>query len=322
MNSLLNPSFNPDACIDLQTPIQPPEEFLGPWLRRGELLMLYAPRGVGKTRVGAKIAHCLASGSSFLKWTPQRLVKAVYFDGEMGREALGKVLLETELGALKSMERGHLKYYPCDQFKDQQLPDLSHPKGQELYDKLSLGAEVIIIDNILTSCRFHGPRDNDFMQWQRVKPWLIKKRSQGATVLLIHHSGKSGDQLGTSDREVILNTVIKLTDSDLVLKDDFITKGMDWHFTKKRAFHGEVAQPLYVEFKEVEGKHIWTYQNYYEKRKDMLLKLASEFDEKTAQEMLGLSRIEAKRIFKEGNSLSLSNTYQEQDYTGSQDDYF
>jgi hypothetical protein len=58
------------------------ESILDPILAQKSLMMLYGPRGLGKTHLALGIAWAAASGRSFLKWTAQRPHRVVYVDGE------------------------------------------------------------------------------------------------------------------------------------------------------------------------------------------------------------------------------------------------
>ena len=45
--------------------------------------MIYAERGIGKTRVGLNVAHSVSGGGSYLGWQAPRPRRVVYIDGEM-----------------------------------------------------------------------------------------------------------------------------------------------------------------------------------------------------------------------------------------------
>lgn len=66
-----------------------------------------------------------------------------------------------------------------------------------------------MVDNLSALVR-RGGRENDAESWLNVAEWAMYQRSRGRSVLFIHHAGKNGDQRGTSKREDILDTVIRL----------------------------------------------------------------------------------------------------------------
>ena len=296
LECLRDNDFDPSVGIELKKDHKDRRFIMSPWLRQGDLVLLYAPSGVGKTRMAVRMACALCTGTPFLRWSPQRSYNVSYFDGEMGKISILKLFRQTADGMGVDIPYIGLRCYPYDEFKGGKLPDLSNPKHQELYDKLSLPSEIIIIDNILTAARLQSARDNDFSQWERIEPWIMKKRSEGKCVVLIHHSGKSGDQLGTSTRIKVMDSVIHLRDSILVPPEDFKTKALDWRFEKKRDFSPEEAQPLYMEFREHEGRQNWHWDLFYEKRKRKFTELYHTAGLEVARESLGLSRSEAFRI--------------------------
>ncbi len=63
--------------------LPPREDVLAPWLPTQGLAMLYAPRGIGKTRVGLGVAYAVASGGTFLSWSAPAARGVIYIDGEM-----------------------------------------------------------------------------------------------------------------------------------------------------------------------------------------------------------------------------------------------
>jgi hypothetical protein len=70
------------------------------------------------------------------------------------------------------------------------------------------GVDLLIVDNISTLC-WTGS-DNSAGSWTSMQEWILRLRRRGIAVLLMHHSGKSGGQRGTSRREDVLDTVIGL----------------------------------------------------------------------------------------------------------------
>lgn len=101
-------------------------------------------------------------------------------------------------------------------------------------------ADLVVIDNLATLAR--GFDDNRVESWQPVQEWLLSLRRMGKAVLLVHHAGKSGGQRGSSAKEDILETVIRLS-----RPSDY---GMDQgcrfevHLTKARTVLGTYAQPF------------------------------------------------------------------------------
>jgi hypothetical protein len=65
---------------------------------------------------------------------------------------------------------------------------------------LENGIRVLILDNL--SCLMSGVKENDADSWEGIKLWFLKLRRHRIAVVLIHHSGRDGQNLrGTSKRE-------------------------------------------------------------------------------------------------------------------------
>ena len=225
-----------------------PSLIVPPWLSESSLTLLYARRGIGKTFLGLQLAISLATKTDFLKWTPAHQPRVLYIDGEMGARALAKRIngiAPTLLGSDAGYRR--LEFITSDDFPNGQVPNISAPGAQAEYDMTikDIEAKVVIIDNLLTCSAPLERRDDDTQQWLRIQPWLVNLRSRNIAVIVIHHAGKSGDQLGTSIRENVMDAVIQLKPTRL--KSQFFGTCIEWHFTKTRDFHGRDTDPLFIE---------------------------------------------------------------------------
>jgi len=78
-------AFAPVSAADLMdggTPAR--RELLSPLLASSSSVLVYGPRGVGKTLFALGIAWAAASGGSFLGWRAPRAHRVTYIDGELG----------------------------------------------------------------------------------------------------------------------------------------------------------------------------------------------------------------------------------------------
>jgi hypothetical protein len=75
-----------------------------------------------------------------------------------------------------------------------------------------------------------------------MQEWILRLRRRGIAVLLVHHSGKSGEQRGTSRREDVLDTVIGLRRPE----DYEPQQGarFEVHVEKSRAHFGDAGRPF------------------------------------------------------------------------------
>ena len=90
------------------------------------------------------------------------------------------------------------------------MPDLGETEGRLELNRIidQCQPDVIIIDTISTMVR--SGVENDAESWAPIQQWLLDQRCQLRTVILMHHAGKSGQQRGTSKREDVMDTIIKL----------------------------------------------------------------------------------------------------------------
>ena len=223
----------------LNKEIPPRQNLLSPWLPSQGLCMIYATREFGKTWMALEIAYSVASGGSFLCWEAESPNGVIYIDGEMPLS-----LLQERLSGIKQW-RGQEISKPFNilspDVQEFGIPDLSSTEGQNEIDTLiSDEIKLVVLDNLSTLFRSGKEYDSD--SWLPVQEWLLRLRSRGKSVLLIHHAGKSGQQRGTSRREDVLDTVISLRKPENIDKDSGAC--FEVHFEKNRRLYGDEIKPF------------------------------------------------------------------------------
>jgi putative DNA primase/helicase len=118
--------------------------------------------------------------------------------------------LQSRVAALKvglgvDIRNDHFRILAADHTP---IPDLASVSGQCALDPLLDGVDLLVIDNISTLCTTGG--DNDVGSWSAMQEWILRLRRRATAVLLVHHSGKSGEQRGRSRREDVLDTLVGL----------------------------------------------------------------------------------------------------------------
>lgn len=238
----------------LKMEIPPRDLLMSPWLESASLAMVFAARGVGKTHFAINIAHALATGGSFLKWTTAKAVPVLYVDGEMPAPAMQERLegvikatgIEPEPGMFRMVSRD------LQRFND--MPNLASAEGQRVISDSVGDARVIILDNL--SSLIHGAKENEAEGWEPVAQWAIRERSKGRTLIFVHHAGKNGDQRGSSKREDLLDVVIRLQRPGDYRPQDGAR--FEVHFGKARSLFGEAVAPFEAQLAEGEdGKAEW-----------------------------------------------------------------
>jgi hypothetical protein len=118
-------------------------------------------------------------------------------------------------------------------------------------------------------------RDDDVKQWERILPWFHALRDTGRTVIVVHHTGKSGAQLGTSVKENWLDTNIELRlplSSRPVRGTEF-----EWRFKKTRDVKRSDAQNMLVTYAEDEdGVSRWMWSPLNNAQTDVVRDLKAQ----------------------------------------------
>lgn len=97
-------SLNVRELLELEIP--PREMILNPILPAQGLVMLYAPRGIGKTHVALWMAYTIACGDTMFgnKWQCEKPYKVLFVDGEMPASTLQMRLSHIVSSSEKELE--------------------------------------------------------------------------------------------------------------------------------------------------------------------------------------------------------------------------
>lgn len=224
----------------LKLDLPPREMLLGPIIAERSLGMIFATRGIGKTHLVIGMAIAAATGTSFLHWDAPKPCRVLLIDGEMPAVALQERLAAAIKGcSAPALAEANISVLAADMFLAG-LPDLSTTDGQSMLAPTLEGHDLLILDNLTTLCR--TGKENDQEGWASIQAWGLGQRRAGRAVLFVHHAGKNGEQRGTSGREDVLETVIKLarpTDYKDSEGARFIVS-----YTKCRGLFGNDADPF------------------------------------------------------------------------------
>lgn len=243
------------SAIELVKMDIPPRQWvLEPVIPQKGTVMIYGPRGTGKTFISTGLAYAVASSGPFLHWKSETPRRVLLVDGEMPLEALRERIIQTAQGNdFEPPDESYLRIMAAD---DQEfgIPDLSTKQGMEAVEAHLDGIELVILDNISTLVR--SGRENDAESWTGVQEWMLSLRRKGISVLLIHHAGKGGGQRGTSRREDILDTVIALRRPSDYSPDEGARFTV--HFEKARGAFGEAVKAFEAKLEVRDGATFWT----------------------------------------------------------------
>jgi putative DNA primase/helicase len=267
------------------------ELLLDPVLPAKGLMMIHARRGGSKTFLALAIGLAVASGTSLLHWSAPKARRVLYVDGEMTL-----IDLQRRVGALKAgigvtIRNDHFRLLAADLTN---VPDLATEAGQRALDPLLDGLDLLIIDNISTLC-WTGS-DNDAGSWTSMQEWILRLRRRGIAVLLVHHSGKSGEQRGTSRREDVLDTVIGLRRPE----DYQPQQGarFEVHVEKSRAHFGDAGRPFEASLTSTDGRGLtWSARDFKPSNlEDAVALFRSGVTVRAVAAQLGIARSSAGRL--------------------------
>lgn len=263
------PAFEAVTLDDfLQRKFPPKEMLLAPWLPCKGLALVFAPRGVGKTHFALGVAYAVASGGSYLNWTAPKPRKVLVMDGEMPAVTLQERWAEIAAKNTLSPPTGDYVRILASDLSEFGLPDLSTAEGQKAIQPHIGDAELIVVDNLSTLAR--SGKENESESWGCLQAWALDQRREGRSVLFVHHAGKGGEQRGTSKREDVMDSVIKLSlpsDYSPVNGARFVVQ-----FTKSRGFSGPEAEPFEAALRD----GIWAMQSLENVRAAQIEQLHAE----------------------------------------------
>ena len=272
------------------------EMLLAPILPRQGLCMLHAMRGIGKTFISLSVAYAVASGGKvFDRWGAPRPARVLFLDGEMPARTLQERLAALVAGSEHEPPSNDYLRILTPDMQDGPMPNLATREGQEAVAPLLEGVDLVIIDNLATLTR-HG-RSNDEESWLPVQGWLLELRRRGLSALMVHHQGKGGDQRGTSAKEDVLDTVIRLARPS----DYHSEQGarFEVHLTKARGVYGADAKSFEAQLYTAGQALTWTTKDIEDAELDHMARLMAEgCTIRDAAEEMGISKSAAGRLKK------------------------
>lgn len=180
---------------------------------------IYSKEGVGKTLVGLEIAIAIATAREGLNtrifgqtspWivpTPRRVL---YVDGEMPIEEIKERFEGLCLGRGQSLIADEVdNFQAITNDLEDKAPNIVTDEGQQHIEKHLKDGDVLILDNLSCLGHVQGVSSNEAESWWATQPWLLRLRRRSITSIVMHHAGKSGDQLGTAAKKFAVHTVIQ-----------------------------------------------------------------------------------------------------------------
>jgi putative DNA primase/helicase len=282
-----------DDFLMLEIPARP--FIMRPWLQPGTLALIYADKGIGKTWFSLSLAVAVTRQIPIGHWTTEGPVGCMYLDGEMPTDLLQARLRMLTVGLPEP--KAPLAILSSDHLKgmEKPYPRISREEWRTAlsdYLKNRLDIKLLIIDNIASL----SPEidENTKMAWDPINQWLLSLRAQGIAVILIHHTGKSGDHRGTSSRQDSIDTSFHLMRPAKYKPEDGAKFRVQ--FDKARTVFGEDAKSFNFQIVEEEenGRLVWKISEPERVSKELEREVVALIDEggrpqKEIAEMAGCS---------------------------------
>lgn len=245
-----------DVLDFLTMKLDPIDFVIEPILPVSNSAMIFAPTGVGKTYIMLYMAYSVAVGAPrCFVWDIPHARPVVYVDGEMDQ----LTLQEREIEIAKSFcgvlpERGNLKVITPDQ-QPKYPPRINTKEGRARIEEHFQPGCLAILDNIVTLCP--GGDEKESEDWSVIQEWILYLRRNHVSLFMVQHAGKSGDQIGTSKKEIQLSCNIKLRNQNHYTPEDGLRVEARLTKLRRRGKDGRWdprwAQPFEIAYKVTDG---------------------------------------------------------------------
>jgi hypothetical protein len=202
---------------------------LAPWLREEENCMVYAATGVGKSLFAVSAALAVAGGGEFLGWRPEAKPdragwRVLYVDGEMHIADIQARVRQLRAGMPK-LEKASVDKnlsFLARQHQDGgvQFPSITEQAGQAfILDQLNANKiDLVILDNFSTLGEVED--ENAAASFNAIQQFLLQLKVQKVATMLVHHTGKAGDNFrGSSKLAATFETIIQLEHPQLTYRN-------------------------------------------------------------------------------------------------------
>lgn len=227
---------------------------------------------MGKSFFAMALSHAAATGQPFLKWKPERAYKVLYLESEMTEDISQERFKFFD--AASAVQINPIYWHLKSRDDNGHFPNVSTIEGQnEIAKEIErTEAELIILDNLLTSAPPIEKNDDDLRLWQKIEPFVCRIRLKARTILIIHHANKGGLQLGTIQREGLMNSIVRLTTPAIPIYKDKLEINLE--FQKGRQMKPGFKGGIYCNFSEIAGVGTWYWQQLEDVRKAQIQKAA------------------------------------------------
>jgi len=246
---------------------------LNPWIKEQSIILISGWRGVGKTWLALSLLDSITRGKNFGPWETKNPVPCLYLDGEMAGPDIQNRYMELNPNA-EDIQPFYIYSEYFANLNGVKQANLSDERWRAEIKRILLekGIKLWVIDNI--SSLAPGIDENTKKDWDPINKFLIELRFAGITTILIHHTGKEGDQRGTSAREDNIDVSINLKRPVGYSSEEgakFILS-----FSKTRISFQQLSAITDTEFeltRDEKNKLIWLWSPIKKKLKDKILEM-------------------------------------------------
>jgi len=187
-----------EQIIDKKKP--KPKAIISPWLREGQMTIIYANFGVGKSLLSLLLGFIVGldkptEESDIGEWKVRDQTGCLYIDGELGEQELEeRVKAFSWLG--KQVKRWKIKMlslpdYQLETEDSFYLGDRKNQKKIISWLQNNPNYRLIVLDS--ASTLFGLQEENDNSEWNnKINPFIRDLRALGVACILLHHAGKDG----------------------------------------------------------------------------------------------------------------------------------
>ncbi|MGO9622276.1 MAG: AAA family ATPase [Desulfobaccales bacterium] len=259
----------------LKLDLKPKRSILHPWVSEYSIIMIYGPRGVGKTMLVIGLLDSITSGAPFGPWEMLTPCRCLYLDGEMPPQDTAD--------RFKFLANGHRKE-KLFIYSDAYANSLGIPGADLLNEEWRQAMKDILqkkrirlwaVDNIASLAP--GMDENSKQEWDPINKWFLDLRAAGITTVFLHHANKSGGQRGTSGREDNIDISVLLERPQNYTPEQgarFVAK-----FEKARIKHSDLHLIGDTEFSietAEDGSYVWTFASVKKQTKVEVLRMLDE----------------------------------------------
>jgi hypothetical protein len=217
-----------------------PRMLMSPWLREGEVTILYGIFGCGKSLLAMSVAYILGlkeydtRESQIGKWQVKNPTGCLYIDGELGEVEMEQRIKKFEwLGKQLNKHSIKILSIPEYQMETEDTFYLSERKNQLKiikWLKEHQDYRLIVLDS--ASTLFGLVEENDNSEWNtKINPFLRDLRALGVACLLLHHAGKNNKKglRGASSMGAMAHYIFQLANHE----NKEIDEGEAWFVINK-----------------------------------------------------------------------------------------